>query len=193
MSSGISWPALNQTVCALRFFYGVTPGHGEIPERIGKVSLCGDEMMRTLLYEGAQSVLTRSTQLSWLKVWTLPNRKARAAIEQQRTDRLIGGSDDRLGSLSTEQIATQCQLRCPVAVGEKAVMADAVKAIRQGVEQKAAINSSAPRYFCRPQSSSPIAISRPTSAHASAGALARHGHNPHSHARTPRLRSIRLQ
>ncbi|WP_240637799.1 phage integrase N-terminal SAM-like domain-containing protein [Paracoccus aestuarii] len=24
VSQGISWPALNQTVCALRFFYGVT-------------------------------------------------------------------------------------------------------------------------------------------------------------------------
>ena len=24
VSTGISWPALNQTVCALRFFYGVT-------------------------------------------------------------------------------------------------------------------------------------------------------------------------
>lgn len=34
VSTGISWPALNQTVCALRFFYGVTLGRGEIPERI---------------------------------------------------------------------------------------------------------------------------------------------------------------
>ena len=34
VSTGISWPALNQTVCALRFFYGVTLDHGEIPERI---------------------------------------------------------------------------------------------------------------------------------------------------------------
>ena len=34
VSTGISWPALNQTVCALRFFYGVTLGQGEIPERI---------------------------------------------------------------------------------------------------------------------------------------------------------------
>ena len=34
VANGISWPALNQTVCALRFFYGVTLGHGEIPERI---------------------------------------------------------------------------------------------------------------------------------------------------------------
>ncbi len=31
---GISSPSLNQTVCALRFFYGVTLNRGEIPERI---------------------------------------------------------------------------------------------------------------------------------------------------------------
>ena len=34
MSTGISWPALNQIVCALRFFYGVTLGEAVIPERI---------------------------------------------------------------------------------------------------------------------------------------------------------------
>ncbi len=34
VSTEISWPALNQTVQALRFFYGVTFGHGEIPERL---------------------------------------------------------------------------------------------------------------------------------------------------------------
>ena len=34
VSTGISWAALNQAVCALRFFYGVTLDHGEIPERI---------------------------------------------------------------------------------------------------------------------------------------------------------------
>ena len=33
-STGISWPGLNPTVCALRFFYGVTLGRGEVPERI---------------------------------------------------------------------------------------------------------------------------------------------------------------
>ena len=31
---GISWPALNQKVCALRFFDGVTLNRAEIPERI---------------------------------------------------------------------------------------------------------------------------------------------------------------
>ena len=34
VSQGISWPALNQTVCALRFFYGVTLKRDEMPERI---------------------------------------------------------------------------------------------------------------------------------------------------------------
>ena len=34
VSQGISWPALNQTVCALRFFYGVTLKRDEMAERI---------------------------------------------------------------------------------------------------------------------------------------------------------------
>lgn len=34
VATGISWAALNQIVCALRFFYGVTLGQNEIPERI---------------------------------------------------------------------------------------------------------------------------------------------------------------
>ena len=34
VSKGISWASLNQIVCALRFFYGVTLGHDTIPERI---------------------------------------------------------------------------------------------------------------------------------------------------------------
>lgn len=34
VSGGISWPALNQIVCALRFFYGITLGQATVPERI---------------------------------------------------------------------------------------------------------------------------------------------------------------
>jgi site-specific recombinase XerD len=56
VATGISWPALNQTVCALRFFYGVTLGHGDIPERIAyareprklPVVLNADEVVRFL-------------------------------------------------------------------------------------------------------------------------------------------------
>jgi len=33
-SKGVAWGSLNQVVCALRFFYGVTLGRETIPERI---------------------------------------------------------------------------------------------------------------------------------------------------------------
>jgi site-specific recombinase XerD len=66
VSTGISWPALNQTVCALRFFYGVTLGQGEIPERIPyareprklPVVLNADEVVRFL--EAVPSLKTRA-------------------------------------------------------------------------------------------------------------------------------------
>lgn len=56
VSQGISWPALNQTVCALRFFYGITLDRAEIPERIVyartprklPVILSADEVVRFL-------------------------------------------------------------------------------------------------------------------------------------------------
>jgi len=65
VSQGISWPALNQTVCALRFFYGVTLDRGEIPERIVyartprklPVILSADEVVRFL--EAVPSLKTR--------------------------------------------------------------------------------------------------------------------------------------
>ncbi len=34
VSTGISWALLNQIVCALRFFYGITLGQNDVPERI---------------------------------------------------------------------------------------------------------------------------------------------------------------
>jgi site-specific recombinase XerD len=66
VSNGISWPGLNQTVCALRFFYGVTLGHGEIPERIPyareprklPLVLSADEVVRFL--EAVPSLKTRA-------------------------------------------------------------------------------------------------------------------------------------
>lgn len=56
VSTGISWPGLNQTVCALRFFYGVTLGRAAVPERIPHarepqklpVVLSADEVARFL-------------------------------------------------------------------------------------------------------------------------------------------------
>jgi transposase len=43
---------------------------GEI-DRSGAISRCGDEMMRTMLYEAAQSMLVHSTRWSWLKAWAM--------------------------------------------------------------------------------------------------------------------------
>ena len=36
----------------------------------GKISRCGDEMMRVMLYEAAQSMM-RSKKWSWLKAWAM--------------------------------------------------------------------------------------------------------------------------
>jgi transposase len=43
---------------------------GEI-DRSGAISRCGDELMRTMLYEAAQSMLFHSTRWSWLKAWAM--------------------------------------------------------------------------------------------------------------------------
>ena len=56
ISKGVSWASLNQVVCALRFFYGVTLGCNSIPERIAYAReprklppvLSADEVVRFL-------------------------------------------------------------------------------------------------------------------------------------------------
>jgi integrase/recombinase XerD len=66
VAGGISWPALNQTVCALRFLYGVTLKQAELPERIPyartsrklPVVLSADEVVRFL--EAVPSLKTRA-------------------------------------------------------------------------------------------------------------------------------------
>jgi transposase len=52
---------------------GLTPSKyqsGEI-NRTGSISRCGDEMMRVMLYEAAQVMLTRTNKWSWLKAWAM--------------------------------------------------------------------------------------------------------------------------
>jgi integrase/recombinase XerD len=55
VATGISWPALNQIVCALRFFYGVTLGQATVPERIA------------YLPPPRRSVPTGACRSSWLR------------------------------------------------------------------------------------------------------------------------------
>ncbi|AVA24621.1 IS110 family transposase [Rhizobium sp. NXC24] len=58
---------------------GLTPVLNQSGEssRVGRVSLCGDEMMRTLLYEAAQVMLTVVRKWSWLKAWAMNIAKRR--------------------------------------------------------------------------------------------------------------------
>src|SRR5215471_14039125 len=56
VATGVSWPALNQIACALRFFFGVTLGQDTVPERIAYARkpsklpavLSADEVVRFL-------------------------------------------------------------------------------------------------------------------------------------------------
>lgn len=52
---------------------GLTPVLNQSGEslRVGRVSLCGDDMIRTLLYEAAQLMMTRVQKWSWLKAWAM--------------------------------------------------------------------------------------------------------------------------
>ena len=53
--------------------FGLTPARDQSGERDrpGAISRCGDQMMRTALYEAAQVMLLRSAKWSWLKAWAM--------------------------------------------------------------------------------------------------------------------------
>ena len=88
VATGISWPALNQIVCALRFFYGVTLGQTTVPERIAyarepsklPVVLSADEIVRFL--EAIPSLKSRTALTT---VYAAGLRAASASIPLQAT------------------------------------------------------------------------------------------------------------
>ena len=69
VATGVSWPALNQIVCTLRFFYGVTLGQAPLPERIAyarepsklPVVLSTDKVVRFL--EAIPSLKSRTARV----------------------------------------------------------------------------------------------------------------------------------
>src|SRR5262249_48270373 len=64
-------PARFRNSRAVGAVFGLTPSKhqsGEI-DRMGGISKCGDAMMRTVLFEAAQSMLIRTIRWSWLKAW----------------------------------------------------------------------------------------------------------------------------
>ena len=59
--------------------FGLTPRKwqsGEI-DRMGRISKCGDAMMRSALYEAANIMIERTTRWSWLKAWAMQVAKRR--------------------------------------------------------------------------------------------------------------------
>src|SRR5436190_257227 len=72
-------PARFRKSKAVGAVFGLTCSRDQSGERDrpGAISRCGDEMMRTMLYEAAQSMLVRSTRWSWLKAWAMQIAKRR--------------------------------------------------------------------------------------------------------------------
>ena len=73
--------------------FGLTPRKwqsGEI-DQMGRISKCGDVMMRAALYDAANSVLTRTTRWSWLKAWSMQVAKRRG--QERRRLRLLAVSE----------------------------------------------------------------------------------------------------
>src|SRR5690349_12452757 len=66
-------PARFRNSKAVGAVFGLTPAKYQSGQndRTGGISRCGDEMMRMMLYEAAQSMLVRSTKWSWLKAWAM--------------------------------------------------------------------------------------------------------------------------
>jgi transposase len=66
-------PARFRNSKAVGAVFGLTPSRYQSGEsdRIGRISRCGDEMMRMMLYEAAQSMLAHSAKWSWLKAWAM--------------------------------------------------------------------------------------------------------------------------
>ena len=111
---GMSWPALNQIVCALRFFYGVTLGHDAIPERIAyareprklPVVLSADEVVRFL--EAIPSLKSRTalttvyaaglrvSEVVLLKITDIDSQRMVIRVEQGK------GGKDRYVMLSPQ-------------------------------------------------------------------------------------------
>jgi transposase len=69
----IDVPARFRNSRAVGAVLGLTPCKHQSGESdyTGGISRCGDELMRVMLYEAAQSMLMRSAKWSWLKAWAM--------------------------------------------------------------------------------------------------------------------------
>jgi integrase/recombinase XerD len=93
VSMGISWPGLNQIVCALRFFYGVTLGEAAVPERIPyareprklPIVLSADEVVRFL--EAVSSLKSRAALTTAYAAGLRASEVAGLRVEDVDSDR----------------------------------------------------------------------------------------------------------
>ena len=87
-------PARFRNSKAVGAVFGLTPSKYQSGQndRTGGISRCGDEMMRMMLYEAAQSMLVRSTKWSWLKAL---GNEGRQASRDEEGDRGAGASVGR--------------------------------------------------------------------------------------------------
>ena len=114
VATGISWPGLNQIVCALRFFYGVTLGQATIPERIAyarepqklPVVLSADEVVRFL--ESVPSLRSRTALTTVYAAGLRVSEVVRLAVADIDSDRMVirveqgKGGKDRYVMLSPQ-------------------------------------------------------------------------------------------
>jgi len=117
VSQGISWPALNQIVCALRFFYGVTLDRAEIPGRIVYARtprklpsiLSADEVVRFL--EAVPSLKTRVALTTAYAAGLRASEAVSLQVFDIDSDRMVlqvrhgKGAKDRTGMLSAALLA----------------------------------------------------------------------------------------
>jgi len=114
VGGGMSWPALNQHVCALRFLYGVTLGRNDLPERIAyareprklPVILSADEVVRfleavpNLKYRAALTTAyaagLRVSEVASLKIANIDSSRMVIRVEQGK------GARDRYVMLSVQ-------------------------------------------------------------------------------------------
>lgn len=114
MSQGVSWGALNQTVCALRFFYGVTLDRAEIPKRIAHARtprklpdiLSAEDVVRFL--EAVPSLKARAALTTTYAAGLRASETVGLKIADLDSDRMIiqvrhgKGSKDRTVMLSLQ-------------------------------------------------------------------------------------------
>ena len=117
VSQGISWPALNQTVCALRFFFGVTLDRAEIPERIVHARtprklpaiLSADEVVHFL--EAVPSLKARSALTTAYAAGLRASEAVSLKVADIDSDRMViqvrhgKGAKDRTVMLSPQLLA----------------------------------------------------------------------------------------